>query len=83
MNSERIYTNRDHPHNLIGELEAIYWYINFLQLEILNHLSLEDAEKIENRLESTIKDKLKKPDERTMYDLGFRTGLKTLLEKPT
>ena len=83
MNNERLYEHRDNFQTLAGELDAIYWYINFLQLEILNHLSLDDAEKIEDKLKSTIEARLKKPNERRMYDKGFVMGLKILLEKPT
>ena len=61
----------------MGELDAIYFYISFLQLEILNHLSPDDAKKIEARLEKVIKDKRKDLD-RDPYGLGYEIGLNAL-----
>ncbi|MDE2808859.1 MAG: hypothetical protein OXN90_10635 [Gemmatimonadota bacterium] len=78
--NEREMLNRDLPQSMMGELDAIYFYINFLQLEILNHLSPDDAKKIEAQLGKDIEDKLQGLDH-TAYSSGYRIGLRALRDK--
>ncbi len=78
--NERIMLNRDLPQSIMGELDAIYFYISFLQLEVLNHLSPDNAKKIEAQLEKDIEDKLQGLDHDS-YSLGYRIGLRTLRDK--
>lgn len=80
--NKRITLNRDHPHCLMGELDAIYFYIGFLQLEILNRLPPDEAKKAEELLEKTVEDKRGSLG-RTPYDKGFNDGLTTLQSKLT
>ena len=80
--NERITLNRNLPNSLMGELDAIYFYIGFLQLEILNQLPPENAKKVEEQLEKTVADKRKSLG-RSQYDAGYEIGLRTLLSKLT